>query len=212
MKNILLIAALIFITNNLSAQTQIGLKFGSPTISAKSTSKDFFNKDIGQLYSLDYLSTKTSYSYGLSLYNEIGDNWWLSADVLYRKKEVNYSVDLGFTQRDNVLYQDNFKEVHIPITAGFRKNNFKFGLGPSFTIKADSQYSLTQLEGFTLNPRKVETGFQFTAGYIVKDRIHIDLKHELNFNGTGDDYRFDYRQIKLKSMPQNFSLSASIYL
>lgn len=212
MKN-LFITLILAISSNLTfAQSHIGIKFGSPTVSSKTTSKDLLSNETGEFYKLNYLSTKTSYSYGLALYNDIGENWWLSADILFRKKEVNFNViDNPFTRSSNP-YSDKFSELVVPVAAGFRKNNFKIGVGPTFSYKAKSEISLTSMDGFSIDERKLNTGFQFLVGYIIKDRIHIDLKKELNFNGTGDDYFFNHKQLKLKSLPHTFSFSAAIYL
>ncbi len=212
MKNLLIALTLILTSNFIFAQSQLGIKFVAPTVSSNTASKDFYHKDSGQLYKLNHLSTRTSYSYGLSLYNNIGDNWWLSADALYRKRQVDFKMTPAKLTRSSNSYSDNYNEIVLPIAAGFRKNNFKVGLGPTFTYTAKSELSLTDLEGFTNNERKVKTGFQFMIGYTIKDRIHIDLKRELNFSGTGDDYKFNHKNLNLKSMPHTFSLSASIYL
>jgi len=208
----LLILTLALTTTFAFSQSHLGIKFGSPTISTQSTSKDFYDRDSGSLYSLDYLSTKTSYSYGISIYHDIGENWWLSTDVLYRKKEVNFNVADSQFGRSTNPYSDKFNEVSFPVAAGIRRNNFKIGLGPIFTYKVKSELSLTSMEGFSSNERKLNTGFQFMIGYIIKDRIHIDLKRELNFNGSADEYYFDHKQLKLKTMPNTFSISAAIYL
>lgn len=212
MKNLILVLSFMLTSGILSAQFKIGVKVASPSFSAKEASKDFYNVDKTSAYQLDYLSTRTSYAYGLSFYKEIGPAF-LGADILYRSKSVEYQIDdFDLKRREATSYEDSFKEITVPVIAGWRKNNFKIGLGPTFTFKADRDYTLSELPEFSVNERKVDTGFQFQIGYIIKDRIHIDLKRELNFNQSGQDYYLNGRSLNLKSMPHTGSISLSIYL
>jgi len=70
---------------------------------------------------------------------------------------------------------------------------------------------LTSVPGFTTDQRKVDTGFQFQVGYIIKDRIHIDLRRELNFNQSGDEYKVLGKQMNLKSLPHTATLSVGVF-
>jgi len=211
MKNFLIILSFLLTTGALSAQVNIGLRFNSPSVSNNEASKEFFVKEVGSVYNLNYLSTRTSYAYGLGFYKEIGSAY-IGADILYREKTEQFKVDeIRVNTRNARIHEDKFKEVSIPIVAGWRKNNFKIGAGPVFTLIADRNFSLKSLEGFTTDEKKVDTGFQFQVGYIIKDRIHIDLKRELNFNQPGDDYKIFGNQVKLKSLPHTASLSVGVY-
>lgn len=211
MKNFLITISFLFIAGILSAQVKIGLRASSPSISSKEASKEYFIPETGTLLDVNYLSTRTSYAYGLGFYKDVG-NAFIGADILYRKKTVHFEVDeTSVRTRGANLYEDKFQEITIPIVAGWRKNNLKLGLGPVFTFKADSEYSLATMNGITVSERKIDTGFQFLLGYIIKDRIHIDLKRELNFNQAGDDYKVKDRQMNLKNLPHTASISVGVF-
>jgi len=210
MKNFLITLCFLLTTGILSAQVKIGLRASSPSISSIEKSKDFFIPEIGTVYTVNYLSTRTSYAYGLSFYQDIG-NSFVSADILYRKKTVKYKIDEKVITRSANLYDDKFQEVTIPVVAGWRKNNLKLGVGPVFTFKADSEFSLNELTGFTVQERMIDTGFQFLVGYVIQDRFHIDLKRELNFNQAGDDYKVLGKQMNLKNLPHTASISIGVY-
>lgn len=198
-------------TGILSAQIQIGLRGSSPSVSSKEVSKQFYNIDRTGAYELNYLSTRTSYAYGLGFYKDVGPAW-IGADILYRSKTVHYTVDeLKTKERGANSYEDKFKEVTIPVAAGWRKNNLKLGLGPVFTLKAQSEYTLSDMPEIGVSQRKIDTGFQFLVGYVIKDRIHIDLKRELNFNQTGEDYQVEGKNLNLKSLPHTGSISVGIF-
>lgn len=211
MKKLTLAIFLFFLVQQLSGQFTIGLKATSPTASSQKTYKEFWNGDAGKLYGLTYLSTKTSYAYGLSLHSEF-EPGWLTVDVLYRKRTVDYKLDqLDVRTRALESYEDNFTELSLPVLAGIRKNNFKVGLGPVFNYKIDSQYGMKEVEGFQVNPRKLNTGFQFMVGYVLMDHIHIDVKRELSFNQVGEDYLSNGRYLGLKTMPKTTTLSFGVF-
>ena len=188
MKQLILAVGFMLTTSMLSAQFQLGLRGSSPSISTNEVSKQFYNIDRTGAFELTYLSTRTSYSYGLGFYKDVGPAW-IGADLMYRTKTVQYQIeDAILSERSATSYEDEFKEVTLPIAAGWRKNNFKIGLGPVFTLRAQREYSLTTMPEFSISERNIDTGFQFLIGYVIKDRIHIDLKRELNFNQSGQDY------------------------
>lgn len=211
MKNLFLIVSFMLTTGILSAQIKIGIKGSTPSVSAKETSKQFMNYENNAILELNYMSTRTSYAYGLGLYKDVGPAW-ISADILFRKKSVHYTLgDVTTRERGADAYEDKFKEVTIPVAAGWRLKNFKVGLGPVFTFKAQSEYSLTDMPEFSIDTRKLDTGFQFLVGYIIKDRIHIDLKRELNFNQTGEDYKVSGKNMNLRSLPHTGSISVGVF-
>ena len=211
MKNLILVLSFMLTSGILSAQFKIGLKGSSPSISSKEVTKQFYNIDRTGAYELNYLSTRTSYAYGLGLYQEVGPAF-ISADILFRSKAVQYDVkDLNSRNRGAAAYEDKYKEITVPVVAGWRKNDLKLGVGPVFTFKAQSEHALAEMPEFTVSQRKLNTGFQFLVGYIIKDRIHVDLKRELNFNQTGEDYQLSGKNLNLKSLPHTGSISVGIF-
>ncbi len=212
MKNFLFTLSFLLTTSILSAQFQIGLKVSSPSLSNNQASDEYYIPSAKSLFEVNYLSTRTSYAYGLSLYKDVGTAY-LGADILYRGKTVQYKVDeIKVLSRNANLYTDTFKELSVPVVAGYRKNNFKVGVGPVFTFQVDGQYSLNAMEGFEIYKRKIDTGFQFQLGYIIKNRIHVDLNHQFSFNQSGDEYKVLGKQMNLKSLPQFSTLNFGIYL
>ena len=211
MKKLSLAISLLFLVMNLSAQLSIGLKATSPTFSSDKIYKEFYNRDIGVLHGLSYLSTRTSYSYGLSFHSEFKPGW-LTVDLMYRKRSVQYRVGSQPSTKRSINYmEDNFKELSVPVLAGIRKNNFKIGLGPVFNFKLKSEYGLAGLSGFTVHQRNINTGFQFMFGYVINDRFHIDLKRELSFNQSGEEYKSMNKFINLNNLPKSTSLSIGMF-
>jgi len=211
MKNLITTIIFLFAMNALCAQSTFGLKLTSPTVSSKETYKEFFNRDLGTLHGLTYISTRTSAAYGASFHSDFKPGW-LTIDLMYRKRAVQYKLEkLPVGPRANKFVQDEFQELSIPVLAGLRKNNFKVGIGAVFNVKLDSKYGIKNVEGFSINPRKLNTGFQFMLGYVVKDHFHIDLKREIGFNQVGEEYKSMEKFINLRTLPKTTSISVSAY-
>jgi len=211
MKNLITLITFLFSLSTLSGQSSFGLKVTSPTVSSKPTYKEFFNREAGTLHGLTYLSTRTSVALGASYHADFKPGW-LTIDLMYRQRSVLYKLEqLPIRTRAQNLVQDDFKELTIPVLAGIKKNNFMVGLGPVFNFKLDSKYGIENVEGFTVNPRNLNTGCQFMIGYVLADRFHIDLKREIGFNQVGEDYKSMGKFINLRTLPKTTSISFSAY-
>lgn len=212
MKKLFTTFSFLFLVNMLFAQASFGLKVMSPTVSSEETYKEFFNRDAGTLYGLTYLSTRTTASVGLSFHSSFQPGW-LTIDLLYRKRSTLYNLEkIPVDPRSQNLVTDEFKELTIPVVAGINRNNFKIGLGPVFNFKLASKYGIQDVDGFTINPRNLNTGFQFMFGYVIKDRFHVNLIREVGFNQVGEDYKSMGKFINMKTRPKNISVSVGLYL
>jgi len=215
MKNIkifIVMLVLSFLATNSFGQLRIGIKGVTPTLSSKESSRTYFEPVNGSEYNLSYLSTKSSYSVGLSLYQQ-KEKVFVMADLLYKRTTSEFRINISNKiVRESESTFDKHKMLSIPVVAGFRKENFKVGLGPVFNVKLESEYGLSKFEGFHVSERKVNKGIVFLLGYTVKDHIQIDLRHEISLGSEGDDYRIVGNPLKIYSHPQSFSVSVGVFL
>ncbi len=211
MKNVILTAALCCCVSILCAQMKIGVKSNYRTESSYEAYREYFNPANGNYYGLNYLNTSGGFSYGLSMYKDVGYLWFMP-EVYFRKSEATYSVKMFHDfERSEERVRDSHSEISIPVSAGYRHKNIKFGVGPIFNYKLESAYGLGEHSEFLVDERKWSTGFQFLVGFIIKDHIHIDLKRELSFSGTTDNYTFMSMPMRMKTRPHTFSLSIGFY-
>lgn len=200
------------VATNASSQLRIGIKGSTPTLSSKESSRTYFEPVNHSEYNLTYLSTRTSYGLGLSLYQE-KEKVFVMADLMYKATSSEFQLKMEDSlARQSANVFDRHDILSIPIVAGYRKNNFKVGLGPVFNIKLQSEYGLEGYEGFNLRERKLNKGVQFLIGYEIKDHIQIDLRHEVSLGSEGDDYNIVGNPLKIHSHPQSFSVSVGIFL
>ena len=199
-------------TNEIIAQVKIGMKATSPTVSAKASTREYWEPTNRNHYILSYQSTKNNFSFGMSFFHEM-NKAFVMTDVLFRKNVIEYQLEIDSgIERELHIVEDEHQIVTVPVVAGYRKKNVKFGLGPVFNIKADSSYGLLEYEGFNLQSRKVNKGIMFLLGVTIKDFVQLDLRHELSLDSVGDDYNIVGNSLKIHSHSQSFSVSVGIYL
>lgn len=192
-------------------QFQIGAKASYSSSNEYAVSKDFYSSSVNVFNTLEYANSKGAYSFGISTYAE-SNYLFLSADVLYRNQTIDYTLRTITSDMDQ---WDDFREtsqiVHVPITAGLRFKQFKFGVGPMLNFPIAKNNAFEGRENITFKKRSLETGFQFTVGMKVKN-VHIDLRRELNFVGIADNYYFNGSPATVRISPNKFSLNLAYYL
>lgn len=119
-------------------------------------------------------------------------------ELLFLQAEVGYrKVKSKFTSINYLNYYDltpttETKETNfiiLPITAGVRFHNFKFGCGPVVSFIASENKIFQDLEFFQEKRGRTEFGFSFSAG-LALNRLHIDIGYEFQFEGVGDYFYF----------------------
>ena len=119
-------------------------------------------------------------------------------DFLYLQTEIGYRrVRSKFSSIDYLNYEDltptlETKETNyiiIPVTAGVRFKNFKFGCGPVVSIIANENKIFKDMLFFEERRKNVEYGFSYTAGLVLY-RLNINITYEYQFEGVGDYFYF----------------------
>lgn len=198
-----------------SAQLQLGIKGNYNYVTASESSKNLSISAPIEVLDLKYQTSKSHFSYGLSLYNE-KDIIFMNADILYKKTTQNFRVEnlISEFKRDNAVknFSYNRTDISIPISAGLKLHNIKIGAGPVMNYMISSDDNLDGIENISSEEKKLQMGFQMVLGYVISDRIHIDLRRELSFSSVGDNYNYAGEKIEMKNSPHSLSLGISIFL
>jgi len=172
--------------HKLNAQVYFGIKgsYSIPFIRSSELKYDDFQDFI--LYKIRFIEQDVSPTISLFTYyrNEL---IYLQAEVAYRRVRSKFSsIDyLNFNDLTPVIHDKETNYVVIPLTAGIRFKNFKFGAGPVISIVAKENNVFEGLDFFEERRSTAEYGFSFTLGMALY-RLHIDLSYEYQFNGVGD--------------------------
>jgi hypothetical protein len=216
MKNLLVIAFIVCVYQTSQAQLSIGVKANYSVTTAPQTQTDLAKLvQPLEILNMEYLGSEDQFSYGLSLYDE-NDLLFLNTDILLSHVEHNYRIDnlIDDLRRSTSSQEFSHKRTNlsIPVAAGFKLHNLKIGAGPIFNYTLSSESNLDAGSYISTNEENINMGFQFLVGYIIQDRIHIDLKRDINFTDVGNNYNYSDIPVELNSSPHTFSLSLAIYL
>jgi len=131
-------------------------------------------------------------------------------DLIYLQGEVAYRrIKSRFTSIDFLNHEDltpikETKETNylmIPLSAGIRFHNFKFGCGPVLSFIISENKIFEELLYFEEKRRKMEYGFSISAGLALY-RLHIDLSYQLQFDGVGEYIYFREDSKGFTNQPQ----------
>lgn len=121
---------------------------------------------------------------------------YFQSELSYRRVRSRFTAD-NYVDLENITTLGNTKTTHsldVPFVAGVRIEQFKLGVGPTFSFILSENKLFQDVEYFEERRSSVEFGFGFHAG-IVLYRLHIDVSYQYRFNGVADYlyWRKDYR-------------------
>jgi len=214
MKKSLVLLAILCTVGTVSAQFSLGFRANIATSTTQTDMKELAREAPLEIMNFEVASAERSPSYGLALYSS-NEKLFFMTEALYSQSQVNFKLEnvLGDFARGSAVKEFSYKtkDIQIPVSAGVKIKNFKIGGGPVFNVRLDNEDTLEGIDNITSQDRNVTTGFAFLVGYELFDLIHIDLKREMTFNRSGENYNYEGKSIKLKSSPSFMSLSVGVF-
>ncbi len=193
-------------------QAEFGIRIGSPTFSSAQVSDNYLDPVSDNYYNLHYISTNGGPTYGLAVYDEF-EYLWFMGEASFQQTKVHYQItDLRTYERSAEKLVESYANLNFHISAGYRKGIFKLGVGPIFRYNLDRSTNLALYDEFIPREIKLAKGFQFIVGCVLFDHIHVDIKRELSFYASGDDYNFITKPINLNSHPHTWSVNVGVFL
>ena len=212
MKSTLSIICILFLTGIcLDAQIRLGVKGNITLPFSKSQEILYDDPNDFLLYRLVIRDVDVSPGVGMMGYLE-NKSMFFQIEAVYNKTKTNFSLE-SFIQDDesNREFVKTSYYLGIPIIAGFKINNFKFGVGPKFSFVLDDTPILQDESQFEEKRSGLEKGFTFNFGLVVK-RLHIDISYETRFDGTAEYFYFRNARAGFRGRPEFISFSVGIVL
>ena len=138
---------------------------------------------------------------------------FLQTEALFKRAETEFIIE-SFIQDDTRLPRESklTSYLTLPITAGVMINGtYKLGIGPVFSVILDDTTILNDVEYFEERQSKVEKGFSFSFGILVK-RLHFDMRYETRFDGIAEDFYFRDARQGFKQRPGYLSFGVGLVL
>ena len=215
MKSTFVFLALLCLIQTVNAQVSVGVRSSFSVTTAPEASKEITRVEPAEIYNFSYLKSSNNFSYGLIIHDE-NDKLFASAEVLYRKSKHEFQIEdmIESFGRDQATREFTYEhtDISIPVAAGVKISKFKLGAGPILNYRVSSTSTLAEDGAFSSQDPKLNMGFQFMAGFMVNQHVHIDLKRELSFNRVGNNFNYYGQPIKLNSNAHTLSLSIGIFI
>lgn len=201
MKKVTLIFVLgMLISANSFAQLKFGVRAGASVNNIK-------------LKQSELEPVQLSYDQGLGFH--FGATSQLQIKKFYIQPEflfstVNHDVTLDDIRTNGLrrIGEQRFNEIDIPIMIGFKKNKFKWGVGPLATMVLSSKSEL--LDKYEMQQKQSSWGYLLGAGFDF-DKFNIELRYEGNLSGLGTAMRVGNRQFNFDQRTSQLILTAGYY-
>lgn len=204
-KFLCLLFAFIF-CNNIQAQFYPGIK-GSYAIPFIRTQEIKYDDAFDFLvYKVRFIEQDVSPTISLFGYYR-NDKIYLQGELAYRRVKSRFASFDYLKENDPIPIMET-KETNylmVPLSAGVRFQNFKFGCGPVISFILSENKLFEELLYFEEKRRKMEYGFSFSAGLALY-RLHIDISYQLQFEGVGDYIYFREDSKGFTNQPQFVNL------
>jgi hypothetical protein len=210
-KYILSLGLFILTAYGLQAQVRLGVKGNITLPFSKQQEVLYDDPNDFLLYRLVIRDVDVSPGVGLMGYVE-NKSMFFQAEVLYNKTKTNFSLE-SFIQDDisNREFSKTSYYIGVPIIAGFRISNFKFGVGPKFSFVIDDTPILQEESQFEEKRSSLEKGFTFNFGLKIK-RLHFDINYETRFDGTAEYFYFRQARAGFRGRPEFISFGVGVVL
>jgi len=207
----LIIAIMFLAFGSMNAQHDLGIRFqtGIQNQNTESTYLISAGKSVDYKLELSQISNTQS----VGVYSLFNFGWlYFQPEVLYTKYDVNYMVQDFNAETDEMSsFTENFQQIDVPINAGIRYKNFRFGGGPVFHMIQELNSDLADLNNLEIKAKNLSAGFQAGVGFDWKI-VHFDLKYQTDFNSVSDHITFGSRPTKLKTTPSSVQFGMAIAL
>ena len=213
MKAILFSLACVFSLTTIDAQVNFGLRTNISMSTSSQGTVQLKNASPVEVIDFSYISSNTGYGAGAFVYGS-NDLLFFMTEALYQSNSSNFLIasDINNLQRQRTSreFQISKSSISIPVAAGLKFKNFKIGTGPIFNFTVSQSDNLGELESINVKQDPFNSGFQFLIGYEILNRIHIDLKREINFSRASEGISYHDERVKLDSSVSRVSLSLGV--
>ena len=217
MKKIALISIVLLALTTWSAQAQIqfGAKVGLTSTSIKA------DEAYSDLSAADYDALKvkgvnSSVGFQGGIFTRITIlKLYVQPELLFTSTsgEVEVTTLLNEEEQTQVIKEQSFKQIDVPIMVGYKIGPARIQAGPVGTIMLDSEPALTKVEGIEAKEKfnGATWGYQVGAGLDIAKTLTIDVKYEGNLSRLGDGVEFAGQERSFDSRTSQFIVSLGLF-
>jgi hypothetical protein len=185
---------------SVSAQFEIGLKAGLNSTNL-TTEGIIINSDDGNGIQLNFRNSDYGYQFGLYTRLSVA-SVFIEPNLLFSSNKVDYQItDLGSPEVLDIVRNETYNYLDIPVFVGFKAGILKIQGGPVAHLFIDSASELLELNGYEQNFKEASYGWQAGIGLDLW-KFRFEVNYEGNFSKYGE-------HITVNGFPYQFDDSAN---
>ncbi len=208
MKNLVIAFILLLVLPAVSsAQFSMGLKAG--IISPREQYKDITVGSGAESYVVAVKDIKFGTLAGI--YLRMGKRIYLQPEVLFQSNRTDFQISTPGTGNE-VIKRSNYNTLQLPLLLGFKMGPFRFHAGPVGNYHLSSNSSLSDIQGFSEEWKKLTWGWLGGVTIGGGGRLALDARYEGNFNRFGEQIVFGGSNYSFDQRPASFVLALNYAL
>lgn len=185
--NHLLLCVLLAVTQQISAQVNIGFRGGISTTGLNDQVLSILDQNGIDNLRLGVKNARYGVHAGLVMQAKLG-KFLLQPELLLNSSRADYQLrDISSTF--DTLFSEKYQYLDIPVLLGLSYKPFRFMAGPVGHVFLQSASDLKNFSGYQQDFASLTLGWQAGLG-IDLWKFMIDLRYEGNFNRYGDHFNF----------------------
>lgn len=205
-KDLVLIVIAIFLCNSISAQFEMGVKFGINSTQLASDSIDFVTTNQDQI---KLAIQDSDYGVHIGLYMRFSlAGLYIEPAGFVNSSKVTYKLsEIQDSEIITSLKNESFTSFDIPVLVGYKIGFFRIQGGGVAHLVIDTVSDLIDIKGYEGKFKTATYGYQAGIG-LDAWKIRIDLNYEGNLSKFGDHITIDDTPYSFNNSAARFILNA----
>ncbi|MBT8189006.1 MAG: outer membrane beta-barrel protein [Saprospiraceae bacterium] len=209
MKNISLIAILFLsmLNNTLLSQIDFGIKLGVHSFELSDPTDIIFPNNEG---SIKFSDAKLGFQGGI--YTKINfAGFFLEPRLMLHSTNVEYIINDSDDQIIDVIKEESFTNLDIPLLVGFKVLFLDAMLGPVAHLNLDHASDLFDFDGYDERFKTATYGWRAGLGFTLGN-VNLGLEYEGNFSEFGDHVTVGGEDFNFSESPKRLIFNVGIKL
>lgn len=201
------LAILALMPNVLSAQFSMGLKAG-----INSPREQYKDISVGS-GSESYVVAVNDIKFGTlaGIFLRAGKRVYIQPEVLFQSSRTDFQISTPGTGNE-VIKRSSYTTLQLPILLGLKMGPFRFHAGPVGNYHLSSNSSLSDIQGFSEEWKKLTWGWIGGVTIGGNGRFALDARYEGNFSKFGEQIVFGGSNYSFDQRPASFVLAVNYAL
>jgi hypothetical protein len=217
-KRVLLVCLVIASTHVVaSAQLRTGVKAGLSIQNLSAGEQTILDSLGAPEYTMAVLKSKVGVHIGFFVQANFGKHFFIQPELVFNSQTVKYLFTTIEEPTREIIREENYQSIDIPLIVGFRIGQVRFGVGPEahlfLNVNTEIDNAIEDEEfldqKYTPEFQTLTWGWQVGIGIDIW-QLHLDARYEGNIEEFGNHMNFYGRKYSFGVTPGRILASVGI--